>query len=107
MGNISQYKPERHIVQSWETVTGLPWDIFDSCAVLTQRELVCPKCDVLVAARKSSCRRDPGILFSEFSAHSIPHVKKGRLGTAKLHLRLSLVFICYHERETRGHQVCG
>jgi len=51
MGNISEYKPEGDIVRSWEAATGLPWDPFDSCAVHTERELVCPKCGTLVAAR--------------------------------------------------------
>ena len=51
MGNISEYKPGDDIAQSWETATGLPWDPFNSCAVHTQRELVCPKCGAPVVAR--------------------------------------------------------
>lgn len=51
MGDISQYKPQSEILYSWEEATGLPWDPFDSCAVHTQRGVVCPKCGVVVAAR--------------------------------------------------------
>ena len=51
MGDISQYQPDREILHSWEEATGLPWDPFASCAVHTQREVVCPGCGVLVGAR--------------------------------------------------------
>lgn len=51
MGDISQYKPQSEVLHSWKKGTGLPWDPFESCAEHAQREVVCPKCGVLVAAR--------------------------------------------------------
>ena len=54
MGNISEYRPGNDVVHSWEVTANLPWDPFDSCAVNTRRELVCPKCDVIVVTRSSA-----------------------------------------------------
>jgi len=51
MGDVPEHRPRSDIVHSWETVTGLPWDPIDCCAVHTRRELMCPKCGVLVVAR--------------------------------------------------------
>ena len=51
MGNISEYRPGSDIADSWKAASGLPWDPFDSCVVHTQRELVCPKCGVVVVTR--------------------------------------------------------
>ena len=105
MGNISEYKPGNDIVLSWEAATGLPWDPFDSCAVNTQRELVCPKCYVIVTARSSTRMLDLVESFSTFLAHSLPHAWKDGSGTRRFHLCLQHVRIRRHEREPRGFQI--
>ena len=88
MGNISEYMPGNDIAHSWEATSGLPWDPFDSCAVHTGRELVCPKCGVVVVARSSTYVLNSAVSFSTFLAHSLPRARKDRFGTRRLHLRL-------------------
>ena len=105
MENISEYKPGSDIALSWEAATDLPWDPFDSCAVNTQRELVCPKCDVIVIACSSTHILDLVASFSTFLARSLPRARKDGSGTTGFHLRLQQVWIRRHEREPRGFQV--
>ena len=88
MGNISEYVPGNDITHSWETATGLPWDPLDSCATHSQRELVCPKCDVLVSARQSTHKPILVAWFSAFLVHSLPHAREDRFGARGFHLRL-------------------
>ena len=107
MGNISEYKPGNDIVLSWEAATGLPWDPFDSCAVNTQRELVCPKCDVVVVTRSSIYMLDLVASLSRFFVRSLPHAGKARSGTGRLLLRLYHVRIRRHKRKSCGFQVRG
>ena len=105
MGNISEYKPGNDIVLSWEAAVGLPWDPFDSCAVNNQRELVCPKCDIIVVARSSTHIPDLVASFSMFLAHSLPRARKDGSGTTGFHLRLQQVRIHHYEREPRSFQI--
>ena len=105
MGNISEYKPGNDIVLSWEAAVGLPWDPFDSCAVNNQRELVCPKCGVVVVARSSAYVLNLAVSFSTFLAHSLSCTGKDRSGTRRFHLHLYQVRIRRHEREPYGFQV--
>ena len=105
MGNISEYKPGNDIVLSWEAAAGLPWNPFDSCAVNNQRELVCPKCDVIVVARSSTHILDLVASFSTILAHSLPRARKDGSGTRGFHLRLQQVWIRHHEREPRSFQI--
>ena len=88
MGNISEYKPGDDITHSWQAASGLPWDPFDSCAVHTQREVVCPKCEVIVIARSSPHILDLVVLFSAVLVHSLPCSRKGRSGTRGLQMCL-------------------
>ena len=105
MENISEYKPGSDIALSWEAATGLPWDPFDSCAANTERELVCPKCGVVVVARSSAYVLNLAAFPSTFLAHSLPCTRKDRSGTRRFHLHLYQVRIRHHEREPRGFQV--
>ena len=88
MENISEYRPGSDIVLSWEAATGLPWDPFDSCAANTERELVCPKCGVVVVARSSAYVLNLAVSFSTFLTHSLPCTGKDRSGTRRFHLYL-------------------
>ena len=88
MENISEYRPGSDIVLSWEAATGLPWDPFDSCAANTERELVCPKCGVVVVARSSAYVLNLVVSFSTFLAHSLSCTGKDRSGTRRFHLHL-------------------
>lgn len=88
MGNISEYRPGNDVVHSWEVTANLPWDPFDSCAVNTRRELVCPKCDVIVVTRSSAHIPDLVASFSTLLVHSLPCTRKDRSGTRRLHLCL-------------------
>ena len=56
MGDISEYRPGFDVALSWKAAVGLPWDPFDSCAIHTRRELVCPECSVVMVARSSAPR---------------------------------------------------
>ena len=87
MGKISEYKPGSEIVHLWEATTGLPWDPFDSCAVNTQRDLICPKCDVIMAARLSAYVLGLVTSLSK-SVHSLPCARKDWSGTKRFYLLL-------------------
>ena len=105
MENISEYKPGSDITLSWEAASGLPWDPFDSCAANTERELVCPKCSVVVIARSSAYVLNLAAFLSTFLAYSLPRTGKDRCGTKTFHLHLYQVRIRRHEREPCGFQV--
>ena len=107
MGDISEYRPGTDVTHSWKAAVGLPWDPFDSCAIHTRRELMCPKCGIVVIARQSARKLDLVTWFSAICVLSLPCARRHRLGTKRLHLRLRRVSIPRHEGEPCGCQVCA
>ena len=100
MGNITKYRPGDDITHSWQAVSGLPWDPFDSCAVHTQREVVCPKCEVIVIARSSPHILDLVVLFS---AVLVQRSQLTLLPERQVwHKRTSNVFVRHADSPSRG-----
>lgn len=46
------WKPHAASRSNWVTKTGLPFDPFESAAVLLHQDLLCPKCKALVSVRE-------------------------------------------------------
>lgn len=105
MGDMSEHRPRTDVAHSWKAAVGLPWDPFDSCAIYTRRELVCPRCGVVVVTRQSARKLDLVARFSAFCVHSLPCPRGHRLGTKRVHMYLRCVSLHRHERESCGCQV--
>jgi hypothetical protein len=52
IGDMILWKPHASSRSNWVTKTGLPFDPFESAAVLLHQDLLCPKCKALVSVRE-------------------------------------------------------
>ena len=63
IGDMVLWKPHASSRSNWVTKTGLPFDPFESAAVLLHQDLLCPKCKVVVSVREYTDIRENSRVF--------------------------------------------
>jgi len=95
------WKPRSASRSSWVTKTGLPFDPFESAAVLLHQDLLCPKCKTAVSVRECTNFCENSRVLRMPSIHN--RYRDGLCPT-KLFVYVLILHIRNNEGETRRRQ---